>query len=153
MARLGAGAIAGGSMMIGRGSQAGVAVEAMQPSPYPPPGTGTYSEHLNTIPRDHLYQARYKAAEPLRKKLEELQCGQRWQLSDNMHTENSSYLPALKSTAPWWRASVMQDKRKRRQTAIESLQEQANKLMEAPLEKMESLVNDMLANFIAELGK
>lgn len=61
--------------------------------------------------------------------------------------------PALKSTAPWWRASVQMDKRKKRQTAIESLQNQARSLMEAPLEKLDSIVNDMLATFIAELQK
>lgn len=45
------------------------------------------------------------------------------------------------------------DKRKKRQTAIESLQNQARSLMEAPLEKLDSIVNDMLATFIAELQK
>lgn len=160
------GAVLGGAAAIGglatRGPNAAESLArehalkqqaALQGLNTPVSAYGNWSEATQTINKDPLWDARWKAAAPLREKLEKLQRGERWQLRHNMNTDDSSYLPALRSTARWWRASVQMDRAKKRQTAIESLQQQANELLEAPMDKIESMVNEMLATFMAEFNR
>lgn len=104
------------------------------------------------IQPDPNWCARNQAADRLYQQMNE-HANPRWALTDNMHTDNSSYLPALKSTAPWWRAHVMQERRKRQQRAIDTLQSQIKKLMESPMDKLQEMADEALGAFMAELNK
>ena len=148
-AQMVAGALAGGAL-VGRG---------MDISPSTAPyTTGRSIGAQETSPEvpciDPVRQARWKAAQPLEDKINQLQGYSGFSLSRALGRETeSSYLPALKSTAPWWRASVHLDQTKKRATAIQTLQDQINKIMQSPLDKLNELADEALGAFMAEIQK
>lgn len=101
---------------------------------------------------DPIFEARHKKVRELEDRMYR-EVNPRWRLTDNMHTDNSSYLPALKSTAPWWRAHVMQEQMKRKQRAMDTLQEQIQKILESPLDKLKDMADEALGAFMEELSK
>jgi len=124
-------------------------------------GRGARSQaSANTYPKDVMadwaiaapepdpsWERRNAAAKPLHDKIEQHYQERRWALGDSV------YLEGLKSPKEWWKRSVMMEREKRRQTAIESLQKQIEKLMETPMDKLEQFANDALAGFMAEWNK
>ncbi len=96
---------------------------------------------------DPHWQARENATRPVYEKLQALEKSRRWKISEN------AYLEGLKSPSQHWKHSVMLDREHRRQSAVETLQEQLRKLSESPLEKLEQLANEALGAFMAELEK
>lgn len=105
-------------------------------------------------PPSPLEMARYRAVEPLREKIGELEGWNNFRTSQYMGQEQqSTYLTALRSTAPHWRASVLMDKRKQQQSAIATLQEQINKMLRSPLDALEETAREAIQGFLAEMQK
>lgn len=155
-ARLAAGAIAGVAT-LGRGRDIGNA-QNLAPSPYPPLATGSQGYINEKIAADcapdPMWIARRDATQPLRTKLEELYGHSGWSISCAQHlVAESSYLPTLKSTSHWWQCSVAMDRQKRKATAIQTLEERINKLMQSPLDKLKEMANEALGEFMAEMER
>lgn len=96
---------------------------------------------------DPSWEKRSAAARPLQAKIGEIYRSRRWSIGD------SAYLNEMKSPREWWKRSVMMDRERRRETAIETLQSQIDKLMQSPMDKLEQMANEALASFMAEWNK
>lgn len=153
-ARLAAGAVAGVAT-LGRAREMGSLNAAASPAvPYPTDMAAKVAGYGETVGPNPDWIARHEASQPLRMKLEELYGHTGWSISRAHHlVAESSYLPALKSTAHWWQCSVAMDRQKRKATAIQTLEDQISKLMQSPLDKVKEVANEALAEFMAAMQK
>lgn len=157
MAKMVRGAVGGlgAAGLIGRGnlaSQSGkIAYDA------PPPSDSYPSNNCATaaIPKpDPQWEARQKITQPLRNKIDELYGNGGYRASQSGYNDNPShYQSALRSTSHHWRASVRMDELKRKQSAIETLQDQINAIMRSPMDKLQEIANEALAAFVIEMEK
>lgn len=151
--RMALGAI-GAAGLAGRGN---FSSNPVAPSQYPMTASGAIGEYAaqgkaRDVAPDPAHMARRRQINQLEDQMYR-EVNPRWRLTDNMHTDNSSYLPALKSTAPWWRAHVQQENMKKKARAMETFQLQIQKLMESPMDKLKDMADEALAAFMAELNK
>jgi hypothetical protein len=103
----------------------------------------------------HLMDARYKAAEPLRQQMEAIQgYGKHATLSRARgYGEQQHDLAAMRSVAPWWKDHIAHERAKKMVSAIETIQEQINKLLQSPLDALEDGVQAAIKGFMEEIQK
>lgn len=149
----GAQVIAGGAAAIASlGKQQSGSLQAA--APYPSDKINNWGNDIAVPKSDPIHEARWNAAQPLRTKLDELYGYSGWSISRATHlVAESTYLPTLRSTAPWWQASVAMERQKRKANAIQTLQSQIDALMRSPLDKVQEMANEALTAFMVELNK
>lgn len=140
--------VAGAAALSGsRGGQLDTATGMNNLNKYNSGMTAQSESFGKAIEPDPAWQKRGEVEGRLYKQIHAMEDSRRWKISD------SAYLETLKSPSQHWKMSVMLDRERRRQTAIQTLRDQISKLYETPMEKLEQFANDALAGFMAEWNK
>lgn len=153
MGRLALGGL-GAAASLGKSGNAYAPSNIAPPSSYPSDYAKTQNAAGQPIGDDPVYSAKREATRPLREKIEELYGERGHQLRRYFYAaDEDSYLPALRSTQRWWRASVAMDRARKRETAIQTLQAQIQSIMQSPLDGVQNLAKEALAAFMTEFNK
>lgn len=142
--RMIAGGLGAAALSGSRGAQVDAAIGLGSLNKYSSQNSGYAGEV--PVP-DPGWEQRNAVRQKMYRQIEEGERSRRWKVSEN------AYLEGLKSPSQHWKMQVMLEREKRRQTAIETLREQIEKLYETPMEKLEQFANDALAGFMAEWNK
>lgn len=121
--------------------------------------TGTYgtekkADDGSRREQQRLMEARHRASGPLRDKIRDARGeGDKLTLERcfGLH-ERTSDLPALKSTAKWWRDHIAMERAKKRLSVIRTLEDELSKLVNGPLEALEATARDAINAFLKEMA-
>lgn len=147
--------LVGGSAALAGARGGGNASQTM------PSDFAKYAAPSNAYPRpielDPMEKARYKAVEPLRRKIEDIEgYGANPPLSSYFRSHTSAHhfdIFACKSTSAWFKQHVVHEREKSKLKAIDSLRQEMNKLMTSPLDGLESTAREAILGFLAEIQK